>query len=317
MLNYELNLRGRNQIKTGSQNIVLNKSTDLIRNNFEQLRKFKKQAKDIQDVKQQWSNKMEEIEKEGMSLKEAASLTQERKKLKDLEYLKAQIPPGPFTSADDQYMKAEVDEKEKNECLNIEVRYAKMTTSNMKTSSAVFRLKKDYKNLDSEDYAHNLRVYFGCVNAVNTISLSDFSYILTGLNAACSSTAVPTQNTSSSTEVPTENTSTEPEKVTKTVQTGEHIAGVWADDNDATGRILTWHIGIVESDDGGAVVSYLVQTNSNNKANWMYPESASTFYTPYDQIIANNLSVEYRCVTIIRCRITRQQLMICSVAQSG
>ena len=117
---------------------------------------------------------MEEIEKEGMSLKEAASLTQERKKLKDLEYLKAQIPPGPFTSADDQYMKAEVDEKEKNECLNIEVRYAKMTTSNMKTSSAVFRLKKDYKNLDSEDYAHNLRVYFGCFNAVNTVSLSDF-----------------------------------------------------------------------------------------------------------------------------------------------
>ena len=94
--------------------------------------------------------------------------------------------------------------------------------------------------------------------------------------------------------------------MTKTVQTGEHIAGVWADDNDATGRILTWHIGIVESvDDGGAVVSYLVQTNSNNKANWMYPESASTFYTPYDQIIANNLSVEYCSVTIIRCRINK------------
>ena len=50
-------------------------------------------------------------------------------------------------------------------------------------------------------------------------------------------------------------------------------------------------------------VSYLVQTNCNNKANWMYPESAATFYTPYDQIIANNLSVEYSCVTIIRCRI--------------
>ena len=66
-----------------------------------------------------------------------------------MEYLKAQIPPGPFTSADDvdQLMKAEVDEKEKNERLYIEVRYAKMTTSNMKTSSAVFRLKKDYKNL--------------------------------------------------------------------------------------------------------------------------------------------------------------------------
>ena len=55
-------------------------------------------------------------------------------------------------------------------------------------------------------------------------------------------------------------------------------------------------------------VSYLVQTNCNFKANWMYPESAATFYTPYDQIIANNLSVEYSCVTIIRCRINQSTI---------
>ena len=87
---------------------------------------------------------MEEIDKEGMSVKEAASLTQERKKLKDLEYLKAQTPPGPFTSAEnvDQYMKDKVDEVERNERLYIEIRFAKMSTSNMKRSSAVFRLKK-------------------------------------------------------------------------------------------------------------------------------------------------------------------------------
>ena len=188
---------------------------------------------------------MVEIEKEGMTLKEAASLTQERKKLQDLEYLKAQIPPGPFTSAEnvDQYMKSEVDELEKNERLYIEVRYAKMTSSNMKRSSPLFRLKKNYKKLDSEDYAHSLKIYSGCVHSVKTITLSDLSYILTGLNAACS-TAAPAQNKF-----------TEPEQK-RAIQTGEHIAGVWADENDATGRTLTWHKGVVEDVDCGAKVSY-------------------------------------------------------------
>ena len=74
-LNFELNFRGRNQFKTSSQNLVLNKSTDLIRSNFEHLGKFKVQAKQIKELKQQWSRKMEEIEKEGMSLKDTASLT--------------------------------------------------------------------------------------------------------------------------------------------------------------------------------------------------------------------------------------------------
>ena len=42
MLNYELNLRGRNQFKTSSQNLVVNKSTDFIRDDFQHLRKFTK-----------------------------------------------------------------------------------------------------------------------------------------------------------------------------------------------------------------------------------------------------------------------------------
>ena len=47
-----------------------------------------------------------------------------------MTYLKADITPSPFISANnvDECMKAEVDEKEKNERLYIEVWYAKMTT---------------------------------------------------------------------------------------------------------------------------------------------------------------------------------------------
>ena len=41
----------------------------------------------------------------------------------------------------------------------------------------------------------------------------------------------------------------------------------------------------------------------------MYPEAAATFYTPYDQLIGNNLSVEYTCVTIIRCKINNATII--------
>lgn len=290
MLNHELSLRGCKELKTCSQNLVLNKSSDLLKS--DQFNKFQKQAKDIKDLKQQWSSKMEQMEKEGMILKEAASLTEEKKKLEDLEFLKAQTPPGPFTSAEnvDSYMEEDRDEKEKNERLYKEVRYAKLSCSNMKRSSTVFRLKKNYKNLESVDYAHNLKAYFGCVTSIKQITLADFGYILTGLNAA----SVPGINTETDNEVAD---SVQP-------QPGEHIAGVWADEKDPTGQTLTWHIGVVESvSNDGAMVSYLIQSNNKSKANWMFPETSSTFYTPKDQIIMASLKVEYTCVTIIRCRI--------------
>lgn len=127
MLNYELNLRGRKEFKTCSQNMVLNRSTDIIRNEFKDLRKFKLPAKEIKELKLQWTNKMAEIEKEGLQLKEASSLAQEKKKLQDLEFLKTQSPVGPFTSAEEveKYMKSEVDEEQRNKRLYTEMRYAK------------------------------------------------------------------------------------------------------------------------------------------------------------------------------------------------
>lgn len=53
----------------------------------------------------------------------------------------------------------------------------------MKRSSAVFHLKKKpkkYENLESEDYAHKIKMYFRCVTYLNQTILEDFSYILTG-----------------------------------------------------------------------------------------------------------------------------------------
>ena len=48
---------------------------------------------------------------------------------------------------------------------------------------------------------------------------------------------------------------------------------VSADDCDATGHTLTWHIGVVESvDNERAIVSKLIQKYIKRKANWMHPK---------------------------------------------
>jgi len=58
---------------------------------------------------------------QGISEKEAAALTNYRKKLEDLEYLKTQHPPGPFISPEevDEFMAmTEKDEVERKLRLN-------------------------------------------------------------------------------------------------------------------------------------------------------------------------------------------------------
>ena len=303
MLNTELNFRGRENFKTSSQNLVLNKSADLI-TDYSNLKKFRKPAKDIEELRQKWNKKMEDLEKQGLIDKEAISLSEERKKISDLQFLKTQDPPGPFTSADevDSYMRNQrISDTEKNQRLYSEVRYAKLSTSNMKRSSVLFRLKKNYKNLCNDDYATNLKLYFGCINSVSTITLADLSYILTGLSAAQTSS-----NENVSTDLSPEENQGSPNS---NLKIGSHIAGVWANEADSAGEALTWYLGVVESlSESGAMVSYLVQTKSNDKTHWMYPDtsdigSSNSFYTPYDQIIAEDLSnfVKYSCVTIIRC----------------
>lgn len=304
-MNYELNFRGREHFKTSTQNVVLNKSIDLI-TDFSNLSKFRRQAKDIEDLKQKWNKNMQDLEQQGLLDKEAKSLTEEHKKLNDLKYLKSQNPTGPFTSVEevDNFMKnSNLSDAEKNHRLYIEVRYAKMSTSNMKRSSALFRLKKNYANLSCEDYAHNLRLYFGCVNSISTITRDDFSYILTGLNAALN----------------TDNDSPEvllqpyQESQNHTLKIGSHIAAVWSNEADSTGKTLTWYLGSVQSvSESGAMVSYMIQTNQNDKIHWMYPETSSThinYYTPFEQILENDLPVKYSCVTIIRCQIKPETII--------
>ena len=124
---------------------------------------------------------MEELDKAGLSTKEAASLSQEQRKLKDVVFEKSKTTRPIFFSRRSRqvYMSEEIDEIERNARLYREIRYTKLSTSSMKRSSDVFRLKKDHITLDSEDYAHNLKAYFCCTHSIsiNTISLESFSTI--------------------------------------------------------------------------------------------------------------------------------------------
>ena len=139
--------------------------------------------------------------------------------------------------------------------------------------------------------------YFGCLTSVKTISLADLSYILTGLNAASTTTVILTSALNLEQPDLKQPASQQLSEFGQhNLQQGVHIAGVWPDDSDATVCTLTWNIGVVENvTDDGATVAYLVQAKNNNKSNWMFPESASTHLTPFDQIIANELPVRYSC----------------------
>ena len=135
MLNYELDIRGKDHFSTGSQNLVINKSCELICTKFDKYKNFKQEAQDIRALKLKWNEKMSALGKEGLSLKQTANLTEEAKKLKDLQYLKEQVPQGPFSSGKEveNFMEdATISEEEKKERLYREVRFAKTSATCIK-----------------------------------------------------------------------------------------------------------------------------------------------------------------------------------------
>ena len=58
--------------------------------------------------------------------------------------------PGPFTSPEeiDTYItNSDEEDNQKNKRMYDEVKYARMTSTSLKSTNAIFRLKKNYKNL--------------------------------------------------------------------------------------------------------------------------------------------------------------------------
>ena len=62
IINYELSIRGKRNLKSASKTVVINKSCDLLSN--EPLRKFMKAAQNIDRLKLEWSEKVRSLQKE-------------------------------------------------------------------------------------------------------------------------------------------------------------------------------------------------------------------------------------------------------------
>ena len=87
---------------------------------------------------------MKALQEKGYTEKDLLNSKCEAQNLADLEFLKAQELPGPFTSGKDvmEFMSYAVDQKTRNTRLHREVRYARMTSLSLKETASVFHFKK-------------------------------------------------------------------------------------------------------------------------------------------------------------------------------
>ena len=99
-VNFELEICGKQNLESVSRKMVLIKSADLTINNSFDFRKYRKPAVEIKELKFQWNQKMEVLEQSRFSQKEFISTNIERKKLDDLDFLRKQRHPEPFTTSE-------------------------------------------------------------------------------------------------------------------------------------------------------------------------------------------------------------------------
>ena len=108
------------------------------------------------------------------------NLQLENQKLKDLEFWRNQIPPGPVTKPEDvnSFMEDIHESKDKNNRMFIEIRFQKNTSTGMKKNAEVFRLKKNHQNIDTSDYASNLCQSLDQVRGITGLSMGHLQNVL-------------------------------------------------------------------------------------------------------------------------------------------
>ena len=177
-IQYELNIRGKKNLQAASSAHVKNKGQGLIQGLTmpAQFRKLVKKDEKVDHILKVWRESQEELVKEGLQEKEVANVSTDKQRNSDLALLVKE--GGPFTSPDmvQEYMaRPGISEKDRNKRLYIEVRHAKNSSLSFPKQSEVFRLKKNYKNLDSEMYSKNLCVYLSKVTCNINMVHGDFT----------------------------------------------------------------------------------------------------------------------------------------------
>ena len=69
-------------------------------------------------------------------------------------------------------------ENEKNKRFYVEVRYARVSSSTLKETASIFRLKRNGRNLTTQEYADNLIKYMDDTESMSTLTLADLNTVL-------------------------------------------------------------------------------------------------------------------------------------------
>ena len=176
-IQYELNIRGKKNLKAASSAHVKNKGEELIKDKDmpAKFRQLVKKDEKIDKLLQVWETNQQELVKAGLEEKEAANFSTDKRRNSDLELLVKQ--GGPFTSPNmvNEFMaRTDISDVDKNKRLYIEVRHAKNSSLSFPKQSELFRLKKSYKNLDNATYVKNLSTYLSKVTCSINMDNSDF-----------------------------------------------------------------------------------------------------------------------------------------------
>ena len=125
-INHEL---GATQLDAASSNFVKSKSYDLIElQPLDAYKNYTEDAKKVNHLVREWKEKQVEMEKQGMSKKMIERISSERRRVKDLDKLKKD--GGHFAKPEEVkgFTASDLSEKEKQDRLYIEFRFARDTT---------------------------------------------------------------------------------------------------------------------------------------------------------------------------------------------
>ena len=129
-----------------------------------------------------WEKRQEGLKKDELSAKETQNRAIDQRRNADLEKLKAL--GGPFSSSAEVrlFATSDLSEDQKVARLYLEVRLARDSCVSFPKNSDIFRLKRNYRNLDSASYCNNLVVFFDKITFRNSVTMEDFDSALNALH---------------------------------------------------------------------------------------------------------------------------------------
>ena len=180
-VNYGLKVYGAKQLKLVSSSLVKASASELMEGKkvTPEMRKLVRKDGEIPQILAKWKEEQKALQKKGMDAKDLANLAVDIQRNTDLKELVK--VGGPFLVAEDvsRYVDdPNISDAQKNARLYTEVRYARNTSLSLPKSSDVFRLKKKYKNLSTQEYSSNLKTYLNKVTCKVNMDYNDFQSAL-------------------------------------------------------------------------------------------------------------------------------------------